>query len=358
MQFTLIETISIIAAFQSFLLAIYFISIKGLKRQSNVLLSSILTIFIVLIISSLFLTRGVSSQYLKFVIICNQFSLLIAPMLYLYIKTSNGNPYQLKTKDLLHAIPFLIVISYFIYNFYVIDHFIFWRSMVRIFGSAIFLIQSSLYLILSIRTLKDSRNKVAGNMASGQSWLQTVVTGFVVVWLINMHLFIVLDLWHNYGMCPYLYSVYFLTLFVIFNLLILLALKKSKLFLEMKKYQNSSLSEKDKDQYRKQLLSYMETEKPYRNPNLTISDLSKNIRITMCYLSLVINESFNQNFRDFINFYRIEESKSRLVQNDMNILNIAYEVGFNSKSAFNTAFKKFTGMTPKEYRKRNIPVQK
>ena len=78
----------------------------------------------------------------------------------------------------------------------------------------------------------------------------------------------------------------------------------------------------------------------------------------MCYLSHVINASFNQNFRDFINSYRIEESKSRLVQDDMNILNIAYEVGFNSKSAFNTAFKKFTGMTPKEYRKKNISIQK
>jgi AraC-like DNA-binding protein len=71
------------------------------------------------------------------------------------------------------------------------------------------------------------------------------------------------------------------------------------------------------------------------------------------YVSQIINESFRQNFREYVNRYRIEESKRLLVQprQILNITGIAYDSGFNSKSAFNRAFKKQTGMTPREYRR-------
>jgi AraC-like DNA-binding protein len=74
------------------------------------------------------------------------------------------------------------------------------------------------------------------------------------------------------------------------------------------------------------------------------------------YLSRIINERRNQSFNDFVNQYRIEEACRRLTDpgwKNMTILQIAYETGFYSKSVFNTAFKKFTGQTPSQYRSRN-----
>ena len=98
----------------------------------------------------------------------------------------------------------------------------------------------------------------------------------------------------------------------------------------------------------------METKKPFTDSNLKLNQLAKMISTTPNYLSQVINEEREQNFFDFVNWYRIEEAK-KLIKDasdqQSTLLSIAYEVGFNSKSAFNTSFKKHTQMTPSQYRK-------
>ncbi|MDX1903994.1 MAG: AraC family transcriptional regulator, partial [Thermonemataceae bacterium] len=104
------------------------------------------------------------------------------------------------------------------------------------------------------------------------------------------------------------------------------------------------------------LLSVMETKKPYLNPKLSIYDLADQVSTNYKYLSKLINQEFDMNFANFINLYRINEAKEKLL-NDLNknykIEAIAELVGFNSKSAFNIAFKKLTGKTPSEFRADN-----
>ncbi|UBM59642.1 helix-turn-helix domain-containing protein [Marinilongibacter aquaticus] len=101
-----------------------------------------------------------------------------------------------------------------------------------------------------------------------------------------------------------------------------------------------------------QIQTFMEEEKPFLNPNLTINDLALQLNIQSHIISKVINEGFQKNFFDFINTYRIEEFKKQIKNpkyKHYTILGIAYEVGFNSKSSFNRAFKKHTQITPTEY---------
>jgi AraC-like DNA-binding protein len=96
----------------------------------------------------------------------------------------------------------------------------------------------------------------------------------------------------------------------------------------------------------------MEKEKPYLDPACTLPVLAKRLGIPVPYLSQIVNETFHLNFPDFINRYRIEESKQHLANlsnNKTTILEIAYTVGFYSKSTFNSAFKRHTGVAPKEY---------
>lgn len=98
----------------------------------------------------------------------------------------------------------------------------------------------------------------------------------------------------------------------------------------------------------------MVEEKPFLNPTLTIQEVSKYIKVPVRDLSLLINHQLGQHFYDFVNAYRIESAMDILkdpTKSRITILEILYEVGFNSKSSFNTAFKKHTGNTPTAYRK-------
>lgn len=97
---------------------------------------------------------------------------------------------------------------------------------------------------------------------------------------------------------------------------------------------------------------YVQKHKPYTNPQLTLNELATKLKMPSHTLSRVINDGFDKNFFDFINSYRIEEFKRRAEDPNykhFTLLGIAYEVGFNSKSAFNRSFKKITNQTPREY---------
>jgi len=93
----------------------------------------------------------------------------------------------------------------------------------------------------------------------------------------------------------------------------------------------------------------MMNEKPYLNPSLTIHDLAQLINIPAHVLSKVINREFHNNFFEFVNAYRIKEFQQRAFSSEyknMTILAVAFDCGFNSKSAFNRIFKDITGITP------------
>ena len=108
---------------------------------------------------------------------------------------------------------------------------------------------------------------------------------------------------------------------------------------------------------KQKLLQFMETNKPYLKSDLKISELADSLSIPYYQLSQLINDEFLVNFYDFINKYRVEEAKRLLIEDNRNykILAIAYEVGFNSKATFNRVFKKFTDLTPSEFKEKFSP---
>ena len=123
---------------------------------------------------------------------------------------------------------------------------------------------------------------------------------------------------------------------------------------EQKKYARSGLKKKDITRYIQLLEDYMEKDKPFKDRELTIFDLSDQLQIPRHFLSEVINEHLGKNFYTLVNEYRIEEVKKRMVDPAyarLTILAIAYDAGFNSKSSFNTIFKEKTGQTPSEFLK-------
>ena len=108
---------------------------------------------------------------------------------------------------------------------------------------------------------------------------------------------------------------------------------------------------------KQRLLQFMETNKPYLKSDLKISELADSLSVPYHLLSQLINDEFLVNFYDFINKYRVEDAKKLLIEDNRNykILAIAYEVGFNSKATFNRVFKKFTDLTPSEFKAKFSP---
>lgn len=100
--------------------------------------------------------------------------------------------------------------------------------------------------------------------------------------------------------------------------------------------------------------TYVESERPYLNPTLTLRSLAEQVDFHPNQLSWLLNDSIGQNFNQFINKKRIEHFKQLVLDPDnshISFIGLAYESGFNSKTVFNTAFKKEVGMTPKEFKK-------
>lgn len=105
----------------------------------------------------------------------------------------------------------------------------------------------------------------------------------------------------------------------------------------------------------RKLNEYMEVAKPYLNPNLNVQELANQVKIPSRTISDVVNNIIGQNFNDYVNNYRVEEFKKLakdVSKGHYTVLGLGYEAGFKSKTTFNTAFKKFTGMTPSDYRRR------
>ncbi|MFK8005725.1 MAG: helix-turn-helix domain-containing protein [Saprospiraceae bacterium] len=128
--------------------------------------------------------------------------------------------------------------------------------------------------------------------------------------------------------------------------------KETTFGLSKKKYKKSLLDRKLIDQYKQQLKTLISEKEPYLNSELTLRVLAEMMEIPPNHLSQLLNEGFDKNFSEYINSYRLETFKSKVADpslQHLTILGLAYESGFNSKTVFNTFFKKAMGKTPKAY---------
>ncbi len=120
------------------------------------------------------------------------------------------------------------------------------------------------------------------------------------------------------------------------------------------KYKKSGLTESLSKELKEQLIYLFDEEKIYKESDISLELLASKLNTTRHNASQVINEHFNVSFHELINKYRIKEAKKILdsdYQKNLNIIDIAYEVGYNNKVTFNKAFKKDTQLTPSEYQK-------
>lgn len=146
-------------------------------------------------------------------------------------------------------------------------------------------------------------------------------------------------------------SIVFTTMFYALAIFLLSQKGKQSVFEEWKeKYGDKRMPESETAALIAQLKNEIEQQQLFKNPNLKIKDVAREMHISVQQLSLLINDNFNQTFNTFINTYRVEDAKRLLIEKEHFTLEaIGYEAGFSSKSTFYATFKKFTNTTPSEY---------
>jgi len=276
--------------------------------------------------------------------------------------------------QLVHFIPFFFIGIYLPVKFYSLDYtvakeMINQRTLLNGIDYNIYKLveyaQFYLYAISSLILIAKYRKRLKTSFSTVNniylSWPYIVVWGLIVWRMLRMTDYLLYITIEDINIkILYLFYISGEIVFLVFiSLLFLKGIKQPNVFFGIieesskGKYEKTAIPELQRKSYQKKISQLMEEEKPYLDPFLNIKELAKKIAIPTHHLSQVINSSFDKNFFDFINSYRIEESKKLLTKysaQEKTILEILYDCGYNSKSVFNTAFKKHTGLTPTQYR--------
>ena len=223
----------------------------------------------------------------------------------------------------------------------------------------IYLIIVAAYIAASYIKLRRYLTYLNKNYANVEyadiSWLNLLFYG-------NMFFYVVGILSDFFDFIPSK-AIYAVTLFLFMNITGLKAIMQNVVFIKRTArhvekanngtYVNYGLKSTEAETLALKLQQYMETEKPYINPELCLNNLSAALDVYPHYITQILSTVFNQNFYDYINTYRIEEAKKQLKdpkKSNFTILSIAFDCGFNSKTAFNRAFKQKTSQTPSVFR--------
>ncbi|MCX6305432.1 MAG: AraC family transcriptional regulator [Bacteroidetes bacterium] len=259
--------------------------------------------------------------------------------------------------QLLHAIPFAGMIMFLMLYNSGSGNFVIWQSPLDLYTTILILAGNFTYILFSIIKLQTNPFSVAGwfnnlKKSSHISWIQYILFSFIILWILNLNISAIWMITQKPEWCAYSRSIYTLTAFIFLGSIQFILLLQPAIYSFPGKYKNAPVDDEKKASYRKILNDYMETMKPYTNPDVTLEKVAKDISVNTRTLSQIINESFNNNFNGYINEFRIQESLKQLsdLRNKKTILEILYDSGFNSKSAFYSEFKKYTAVTPQEYR--------
>ena len=283
-----------------------------------------------------FIQLGLSAQF------------MIGPLLFAFATlhlSEKRSPATLKITRLVWINALVITVFGLFYRFE--DHFFIWDHRIRYVIHAYL----TIHLVLTSVRLSSPIKK----MFTRPDTLKTNQLETLAIYLLAVVICLgfVISLYTNYIIGPVFTSIVFYGVAIG----VFAGRKRIQQFLQKASRYKSKKIEAEKVQGLKQDLDQlMEKDKLYTTPNLKIDDLASQLNISVNLLSQLINDNLGQNFATFINAYRIHEAQRLLLSKEhthLSIEAIGYEVGFNSKSAFYTAFKKHLSMTPVAFRKRH-----
>jgi AraC-like DNA-binding protein len=365
----IVDILLFIGAAQGFLLSLVLFSMRRGNRNANRILASLLSLFSLMIF---FHTsgelQGIPSDKASHEHYAQTVFSLFGPLMFFYVRALTRRQFSFQEKDLLHAVPFVVLFAVFVAFAFMPDH----ARLTVSLNTALpwlFMAQMTAYFYFITRLLRNHRKNIRENFSFVEKinlqWMSFLTTGQAIIWPVAFYI-------EMTGGGSHEWNIVWLMVSVLMYTMGYFGLRQPEIFAGKfsegdvfpdavrKKYEKSVLSPEDSSEVVNKLDKLMGLEKLYLNSTLSLPDLAKRLGVSTHHLSQILNESIGVNFYEYVNGKRVEEAKQMLKDPKLNHLSIAgigFEAGFNSLSAFNAVFKKHTGSTPSAFRETRTDVQ-
>ncbi len=289
---------------------------------------------------------------------------LWGPLLFLFVESSSGKKEHKPWRILIHFLPFLFALLFFSYQILTVGlknlseyasnkDYLFKKY--TLFNFAVY-IQNVFYIFLCLLRLVKHRLDIRQNYSNLQKvrfdWIFNTLVFLAAVHFLIPFMVYYLDM-------GYFKNLYIVNIPIVFYVAWHILRKpgmfeKEIIIAPVPEKDTTTVLQYDYEDQAVILTKLMEDKKPFLNPELTLKELADYLEIPAYQLSEILNKGLNKSFYEFVNHYRIEEAKEKLVSPknaNLTLEGIGYECGFNSKSTFYAIFKKYTQYTPLEFRK-------
>jgi AraC-like DNA-binding protein len=360
------ETIAWIGFSQSIFAAI----LIGTKKENNIA-DKILTAWLSLL-GIEFFTCAIDYRIFGKPLLSSSF-LLINPAFFLYVKSLILRDFRLKWSQLLHLAPFIVfeTIAYIIYKPFSLETFFqsgysYWYSYLFSLVTLVsWVYYNSSCSALIYRHRRNLLNEFSNIESSKKiSWLYFIVIFYnlyclavVITSILTLFLGLNFLLPHTFNYSALLMLVFILAFYGLHQ-------KSISLYTEKEVHdshlsQSLNIPESRRVTIQADLVSYFKKEKPFLNPELSMTMLADYLKVPKHHLTEVMNANMGMNFFQYVNKYRVEAVKEMLAdpKNHFSVEAVGYECGFSSKSSFFTVFKNLTGKTPSEYKKSILSIE-
>ncbi|KZS42590.1 hypothetical protein AWE51_03860 [Aquimarina aggregata] len=358
-----------IGTFQGFLIAINLLFLRKGSKKANLFLFALLLAQSLIIFQNFIVFSGLYYQFAHITLLFFSFNGLIGPLFFFYTLFLISPDRGLKWYDFIHlsfffyllfftgnwdyinlpayqkieAIPYIYSQENYTLSFTILISVLLKKSITLAYVLIAFRLINT-----KIKTLKNNLSDTTINYLR-RFKLITYIFGLCII--THMSLFII-D--YNYHIKIYKLEIYIHILNSLFLIVIAIITiqQPERLLFVLQKNKVTKLKFSKKQVHLDELLDLMLNQKPYLNPELKLHDLASLMNAPSHTLSDQINKELGLNFYDFINQYRVNEFKKRVVlpeYKNLTLIAIAHDVGFNSKTSFNRIFKKHTSITPSEF---------
>jgi AraC-like DNA-binding protein len=366
---------------------------KRRNRIANRLLAAATLAFSIALATSVYHAAGLVPVYPHLFGLSYPLPFLYGPLVYLYAISAADRNRRLNRRDALHFVPFaaVVIVGLPIYMMSGADKVSLYqrilsgdRPLLLVIADPLKYVSGVSYVVATILFLRRHRERVKESYSSTKRvnlrWLLWLGASAAAIWILA----IAVDVLNSAGVIRVGLGddLVSLAIAILVYLIGYFGLRQPEIFryetaeypvpvvaptprveveahatvhaeVQPPRYERSGLTDSDAERLEQALLATMDAERPWQDSDLTLADLAHRLSTTPHKLSEVLNARVGQTFYDFVNGYRVREVQRRIAAHetrDANMLTIAMDAGFASKSTFNLVFKKMTGQTPSDFR--------